>query len=402
MRILWVKAGGLVPPDTGGKIRSYNILQELAHHHTITLFAFYASHPGDQHHSLSQIVDKLVCVPLELPEPKSSGELADYARTFFSLDSYSLMKYCRPEARRRLVSLLREQTFDVILCDFLFPAPIIPWAHPCPKVIFTHNVEAIIWKRHYEVARNPLWKLLSWREWKTMERAERRYLRQAAHVLAVSGTDADAFRQFVDPSRITVIPTGVDIDFFQPRKAEVTPNSLVFTGSMDWLPNEDGIFYFVERILPLIRREIPDVSLTVVGRKPSERLQRFADAQANLYLTGWVDDVRPHLANGSIFVVPLRIGGGTRLKIFEAMAAGKPVISTTIGAEGLPVKHGENILLADTPEDFAGQTVALLRDPVRRDRIGAAAHKMVVESYSWAAVARRFGEVLERVRVAHS
>src|SRR5437660_4986520 len=296
------------------------------------------------------------------------------------------MKYCRPSVRLKLRSLLSERKFDVMLCDFVVSAPAIPWDWPCPKILFTHNVEAMIWRRHYEVARNPLWKALSWREWKTMAAAERRYLQKADHVLAVSDNDRDEFLRFLDPSKITVIPTGVDVEYFKPNPEPAAPHSLVFTGSMDWLPNEDAIFYFVKEILPLIRQQVPGVSLCVVGRKPSPRLQQLAATETNIELTGWVEDIRPFMARGSICIVPLRIGGGTRLKIFEAMAMAKPVVSTTIGAEGLPVRHGENILLADTAEGFARETIELLRNPARRKQIGLAAHKMVVENYSWASV----------------
>jgi len=396
VKILWVKAGGLVPPDTGGKIRSYNILRELARKHSVTFFSFYAAHPDDQHPTLNQIFEKTVCVPLTLPEPKSARELLDYARYFFSLESYSLMKYCRPSVRLKLRSLLSERKFDVMLCDFVVSAPAIPWDFPCPKVLFTHNVEAMIWKRHYDVARNPLWKALSWREWKMMERAERRYLKQADHVLAVSEADRDNFLKFLELSKLAVIPTGVDIEFFQPRPGEETSNSLVFTGSMDWLPNEDGVLYFVDQVLPRIREQLPDVSLWVVGRKPSQRLKKLAGRQ-QVNLTGWVEDVRPYIAAAAVCIVPLRIGGGTRLKIFEAMAMAKPVVSTTIGAEGLPVRHGENILLADTAEGFARETIELLRNPARRKQIGLAAHKMVVENYSWASVTAGFADILQRV-----
>jgi glycosyltransferase involved in cell wall biosynthesis len=307
------------------------------------------------------------------------------------------MKYCRPVVRRELNSMLQQEQFDVILCDFLFAAPALPWDFPCPKVLFTHNVEAMIWKRHYQVARNPLWKALSWREWKTMERAERQYLKRADHVLAVSETDRDHFLNYLPPSKLTIVPTGVDVEFFQPLRDQEEPDSLVFTGSMDWLPNEDGIFYFIEKVLPRIREQVPEVSLQVVGRKPSARLKQLAVGEKNVQVTGWVEDIRPYLARSAVCIVPLRIGGGTRLKIFEAMAMAKAVVSTTIGAEGLPVRHGESILLADDPEDFARQTVELLRDPERRNRIGTAAHKMVTEKYSWAQVADGFAQVLERV-----
>ena len=395
MKILWVKAGGLVPPDTGGKIRSYNILRQLARKDTITFFSFYAAHHGDLHPELKNLFDRVVCVPLSLPEPKSRAEMYEYGIRLFSSEPYSITKYCRPEVRRKLQALLKQETYDIILCDFMVAAGVIPWDWPTSKVIFTHNVEAAIWRRHYQVAANPLWRAISWVEWRKMEAAERRYLRLADQVLTVSEGDRDTFAHFLDPGKITVIPTGVDVDYFEPMPVEETPNSLVFTGSMDWLPNEDAMVYFVDSILPLIKQQCPAVSIEVVGRKPSRKLQALAEREKSIRLTGWVEDIRPFVARGSICIVPLRIGGGTRLKIFEAMAMSKAIVSTSVGAEGLAVRAGENILLADTPNDFANSVVSLLRDPNERKRLGTSARALVQEKYSWSKVAETFARALE-------
>jgi polysaccharide biosynthesis protein PslH len=397
MKILWVKAGGLVPPDTGGKIRSYNILRELARQHSVTFFSFYGAHEDDAHPELTRIFEEVACVPLNLPEPKSFAELLGYVSRIASSEPYGIAKFCRPEVRRRLRDLLQRESYDVIVCDFVFAASVMPWDLPIPKVLFTHNVEATIWRRHYEVAGNPLWKAISWLEWRKMEAAEQRYLRRADHVLTVSETDRDTFAKVIHPDKLSVIPTGVDVDYFQPASVEEVPNSLVFTGSMDWLPNEDAIFYFVEKMLPLIAQRCPDVSLEVVGRKPSRKLQALAETQKNIRLTGWVEDIRPYVARGSICIVPLRIGGGTRLKIFEAMAMGKAIVSTSVGAEGLPVRSGENILLADTPQGFADCVISLLRDAGERKRLGDAARKLVEEKYGWPKVAESFARILGNV-----
>ena len=394
MRILWVKAGGLVPPDTGGKIRSYNILRQLARIHSVTFFSYYAALTDDTHPELKTLFDDVVCVPLQLPRPKSPAESLEYGMRLFSSQPYGITKYCRPEAQKRLRSLLEKETYDVIVCDFIFAAGVIPWSTPIPKVLFTHNVEATIWRRHYEVAKNPIWKAISRWEWRKMEAAEQSYLRLADRVLTVSENDRDAFATFLNPEKMTVIPTGVDVEYFRPIPVDETQNSLVFTGSMDWLPNEDGILHFVDNIFPLIKRQRPDSTLTVVGRKPSRKLQQVADADKSIHLTGWVADIRPYLARGAVCIVPLRIGGGTRLKIFEAMAMGKAVVSTSVGAEGLPVSTNEDAILADTSTDFADSIIALFDDPQKRRRLGSAARKLVEKSFSWQRVAEHFARAL--------
>ena len=394
MKILWVKAGGLVPPDTGGKIRSYNILRELARQHSVTFFSFYSAHENDLHPGLESLFDRVVCLPLNLPAPKSLAEMRDYGIRLLSSQPYGITKYCRSEVRRKLRALLGQETYDVILCDFIFAAGVIPWDWPTPKVLFTHNVEATIWRRHYEVATNPIWRAISWQECRKMEAAEVQYIRLADRVLTVSETDRDAFGHFVDPAKLTVVPTGVDVDYFQPMSVEEITNSLVFTGSMDWLPNEDAILYFADAILPLIKQQCPEVALEVVGRNPSRKLQALAERVKCMRLTGWVEDTRPFVARGSICIVPLRIGGGTRIKIFEAMAMSKAIVSTSVGAEGLPVRAGENILLADTPDDFARAVLALLRDPNERTRLGRSARALVQEKYSWPRAAESFALIL--------
>jgi polysaccharide biosynthesis protein PslH len=166
---------------------------------------------------------------------------------------------------------------------------------------------------------------------------------------------------------------------------------------MDWLPNEDAMLYFADAMLPLIKEQCPDISIDVVGRNPSRKLQALAEGVKSIRLTGRVEDVRPFVARSSICIVPLRIGGGTRLKIFEAMAMGKAVVSTTVGAEGLPVRSGENIVLADSPNDFANSVISLFRNSKERLRLGAAARVLVEENYSWKKIAQDFANTLQSV-----
>jgi polysaccharide biosynthesis protein PslH len=396
MKLLWVKSGGLLPLDTGGKIRSFHLLRELARKHPTDLFTFYSRYPGDEHAGLSSLFRRVVALPLDIPEKQSFGDLFSYATNLFSLRPYSMKKYCRPEAAAALRELLRAEKYDVIICDFFLTGGVIPWELGYPTILFTHNVEAQIWLRHCQVSKNPVWRAVSWREYKTIARLETRYVREATSVLAVSENDKELFSACIPREKITVVETGVDVDYFRPAREQEQAHTLVFTGSMDWMPNEDGIVWFVDNILPLIRAEIPQVELLVVGRRPSKRLEELGRTPG-IRVTGTVDDIRPYLATGAVYVVPLRIGGGTRIKIFEAMAAGKAVVSTRLGAEGLPVTNGEDIVLADEPREFAERVVGLLRNETERSRLGEKARTLVEEKYSWSSVAGRLSEVIERV-----
>jgi len=397
MKILWVKSGGLVPPDHGGRIRSFQLAKVLAQAHEVSLFTFYQPTPDDAHAELQKIFRRVMCVPIAVPSPHSPAEYISYAKNLLSSRPYSAAKYCQPHVARELRQHLQEESYDVIICDFLLTAGVIPWNLPGRRVLFTHNVEAQIWERQFQVARNSLWKLACYREFRTMQKMERHYLRCSDHVLAVSETDREFFAHFVDPSKISVIPTGVDVNYFLPAPELEQANTLVFTGSMDWLANEDGIIFFMERVLPIIRQQVPDVTLWVVGRRPSSKLQKLTSKIACVKLTGSVPDIRPYIAKASIYVVPLLVGSGTRLKIFEAMAMGRAVVSTSIGAEGLPVVAGENIVLANEAEDFARQVVALLSSQSRRQDLGRAARRLVENSYSWNAVGSDLNRILTSV-----
>jgi len=264
-------------------------------------------------------------------------------------------------------------------------------------VLFAHNVEHVIWQRMRDVERRAWRRALLALESRKMRRYEARACARAQLTIAVSDADRRLLAAAAPDARVRAVPTGVDVDYFAPDGVAEVPGRLVFTGSMDWYPNEDGIARFIEAVLPRVRREVPNATLTVVGRNPSARL-RAAAAAARVQVTGLVDDVRPHMAEAAVYVVPLRIGGGTRLKIFEALSMAKAVVSTAVGAEGLPLAPDRHFLQADDPAAFAAAVTALLGDAGRRRAIGGAGRRLVEERYSWSKVVDEFenqcGEVL--------
>jgi len=334
--------------------------------------------------------------PVPILRGRGVREGIAFLRNWWSPLPHSVAKYYNHGVASALERRLSETDFDLLLCDFIFPVSIVPWAFPIPKVIFTHNVEAMIWQRHAEVATNQLWRFALRREYRKMKRTELRYLGLADHVLTVSEKDSEVFRRDIPPEKITAIPTGVDTEYFRPAGGGESDN-IVFTGSMDWMPNEDGIIYFTLQILPKIRRAYPKTIFWIVGRQPTKKVCALLEQDPGIRITGRVEDIRPYIAKSAAYVVPLRIGGGTRLKIFEAMAMGKAVVSTTIGAEGLPVTHGEDILIADTPHDFAASVIKLLNASSQREVMGARARKLVEKNFSWPSIGRLFEKTLEDV-----
>jgi glycosyltransferase involved in cell wall biosynthesis len=250
-------------------------------------------------------------------------------------------------------------------------------------------VEHLIWQRMRQHEHRAWRRALIGIESMKMRRSEAEICRRAQLTLAVSETDRSMLQQIAPEARTATIPTGVDTTYFTPNGQPASDHSLVFTGSLDWFPNEDAILYFLDEILPAIRAAVPDVSCTFVGRNPTERL-KVATTAAGVSLTGTVDDVRPYVQKSAVFIVPLRIGSGTRLKIFEALAMGRAVVSTTVGAEGLGLEDKKHFLRADTPSEFVHAVSSLMRDPARRDALGRAARELVETHYSWPQVTHHF------------
>jgi glycosyltransferase involved in cell wall biosynthesis len=309
----------------------------------------------------------------------------------FSPLPVAIRRWRHPEMERAVARLLRDEKYDCAVCDFLVTAVNFP--DLAQATLFQHNVETVIWRRHAENASSPLRRAYFRLQEHRMSRFEASACRRARRVIAVSEEDAGTLRRmFGTPS--SWVPTGVDVGYFRPPEPVPPGGGLVFVGSMDWMPNADGVHWFLDEVLPLIRARRPGTSVTIAGRRPSEALLARAKSDPLLRVTGTVPDVRPHLWAAAASIVPLRIGGGTRLKIYESMAAGIPVVSTPIGAEGLDVSRGETILLAEDPQAFAACCLELLEDPGRRHALAEAALRHVTARYSWEQVSRRFEQLL--------
>jgi polysaccharide biosynthesis protein PslH len=410
MKLLWVKTDFLHPTNRGGQIRTLETLKRLHKRHEVHYIAFdEAANPEGPRRAL-EYCSRFYGVSHAAPEKKftSPAFLGQLLAGLVSPLPVAVNRWKSEEMTREIANLQARERFDAVVCDFLFPAANIP---DLSKVIlFQHNVEAQIWRRHVEQAKNPAKRLYFELQASRMEAFEREVCRKSRRVIAVSEADAEMMRRDYGVADVTAVPTGVDLDFFAGPSVSDEKNvpeqkaDLVFLGSMDWMPNIEGIRWFVNEILPAIQKEVPVVKLAIVGRKPAPEV--LALAGPNIEVTGTVADVRPWLRGSTISIVPLRVGGGTRLKIYESMAARVAVVSTTIGAEGLevhPLGAGGavgaaadcgNIAIADDPQAFAARCVQLLRNPVERVRMVEQAFAMVAEKYSWESVTRQFEALL--------
>ncbi len=401
LRILFHNCRLLHPLHGGDRIRTYQMLRELRKRHHITYLTLQT--PLDTPEATeraSEYCHELIAVPHPV---KNQRSLAFYlevlGNTLWGRYPFLGQKYLSRETTRRLAELsspAQQPPFDLLVCDYLAPMVNfleLPARPQVPSLLFQHNVESVIFRRHADTARNFFKRAMYRRQWKMLRRFEQQSAELVTGQVAVSEPDAACFRdEFKMRNVLGAVPTGVDCEYFQPPAQPASKPVLAFLGSMDWDANQDAVTWFAGEILPRIRAKVPAAEFLVIGRNPPAALRALAEKDRGLRITGTVPDVRPLMAEAAAMVLPLRIGGGTRIKIYEAMAMGAPVISTTIGAEGLDVAHGRNILLADTAEAFAAETTALLTDSARAATLAAEARRHVAENYSWGRVSEIFAD----------
>ncbi|HUM04198.1 MAG TPA: glycosyltransferase family 4 protein [Terriglobales bacterium] len=393
MRILWVKADRLLPVENGGNIRSYHIARHLSSRHEVTFYSYYGGEPDPAYErALRQQLPGAVAVGTGKGELSGVRRGLHYMLHVGASAPYAVSRFADLKVQRQLRGWFREKRFDVAICDFLDVAINFPDRLTTPSVLFQHNVESEIWRRHADTAGNLALKAMYGMEFRKMLRYEQNEVRRFHHVIAVSENDRALMTEWVDRDRVTVVPTGVDLSEYRPDLDAPEPTSLItFVGAMDWEPNADGVEYFCSEIWPAVKAEVPEAKFRIVGRNPGRRVLKWASESVEV--TGRVPSVVGHLQESAVVIVPLRIGGGTRLKIYEAMATGKAVVSTAVGAEGLDVHHGRDIMLADDSRSFAQAIIMLLRDRELRRRYEKAAAETAAR-FDWQAIGDRFGEVL--------
>ena len=392
MKILWVSSVFLHPTTRGGQIRTLEMLKHLHRRHEIHYVALANPDEPEGPARASEYATKAYPVPYRIADKRSPRFFVQLLEGLISPIPVVIFRKKSAEVRRLVKELVARERFDAIVCDFLTPSVNMPRIEDC--VLFQHNVETMIWRRYVETSTNPIRKAYMQLQASRMFEFERRMCRAVRHVIAVSEVDAQLMRDMFNVRDVSDVPTGVNIEYFARQQTSQSPSDLVFVGSMDYMPNVDGVLYFTREILPLIRQVHPDCSVTVVGRKPPREILTIAEQDPNFHVTGTVPDVRPYLWSSAVSIVPLRVGGGTRLKIYESMAAGTAVVSTTVGAEGLAIHPPEDIRIADTPEAFATECLKLLNNPEERQEVASAALHMVSTCFSWDQVCRRFEQML--------
>jgi polysaccharide biosynthesis protein PslH len=381
MKILYISFDPpYFPGGTGGETRQYHLVRELAAHHE-----FHYVGPrfeGERLRILEQFFRKLI-----MPAPRTFVvRVCSFIVKRLDFRYPKLVQqyeWLRISLMPLIRAALATEHYDLIHVEH---TNIAHWLHELdskvPKILSSENVKTIIWERYYQHAKG-LERRRFYRDFLRFQEYESTYLRDYDCVIAVSEKDRDTFREFTkDSVPLLVVPNGCDTDYFQPTVPVSDQFELVFTGTMQYRPNAEAMLYFCRDIFPIILAHVPLCKLKIVGNKPPPEVKAL-EKLGNTEVTGFVDDVRPYMASAAVVVVPLLSGSGTRLKILEAMAMGKAVVATTVGAEGIDYVNGRDIVIADEPENFAEKVVALLADEAKREMLGKSARRLVEQKYSW-------------------
>jgi glycosyltransferase involved in cell wall biosynthesis len=383
MRILALVHMLSYPPESGATKRIFHLLRETVSRHDVSIIAFGTPDEAKRAREFfGGSCTDILFVNRSRPKWMILVKLVWLLITGVGVMKESLSK----EIQSAIDEMAKQYSFDLVAASspvylyYRLPAGV-------PVVADTQNVEYEVFFRTYRETTNLLLKVYSYLQYRMVRKEEIKTWRRSDVMLATSERDKEQIRGHVPQKPVFVVPNGVDVGYFVPAKGSTPePHSLVFTGVMNYFPNDHGILYFLDRVFPLILRQLPDVRITIVGSNPSRRLQRHSSG--NVTITGYVPDVRPYMARSSIYVIPLLVGGGTRLKALEAMAMKIPIVSTTIGVEGINIRDGESVLCADTPERFAQSVVRLCKDDHLRQQIAETAFRIALAEYSWSAVGR--------------
>lgn len=380
------------PPDGGVSIRTYNVMRLLAREFDITALCFYRIGdrltPEDVARSVEGLRSLAHVDAFAIPQEHSRTRLIwDHARSLLSRRPYTLYAYESSVFLRRLRQLLTTEHFDLVHMDSMDLSRYLPVVSAIPVVCVHHNVESSLLSRRAKTASWPISAYLGVQAALTRHE-ERIWCPKVGLNVTVSRADADELERLAPSARFAVVPNGVDTQRFRPRqKAGVEETGVVFVGGYGWQPNRDAMEFYCDSVLPRIRSRGVAPITTWVGRA-SEEVQRNYEIQWGVRLTGYVDDIRPIVLAAACYVAPLRAGGGTRLKILDAWAMGKAVVSTTVGCEGLEAVDGKNIIVRDDPEEFAKAVVRILSDPAERRAIGQEARRTAEDLYDWEVIGR--------------
>jgi glycosyltransferase involved in cell wall biosynthesis len=381
------------PPDSGPKVKTWNVLKYLAQHHKVTLVSFVR---GDQSGDVRQVARYCKVV---YTAPMERGLIYDglaMIRSLLTGQPWMMLRDDRHAMRQLVDRLCAETQFDIAHADQLNMAQYARRVPGARKILDAHNALWLLYRRLWQTMGNGPTKWLLGRDWQLLKRYEGRICREFDAVVAVSDEDKAALEEAIGHSSdITVIPIAVDAAEAPLITRQPGADHILHIGTMYWPPNIDGILWFIREVLPLIRVERPGVTFDIVGARPPEEIVSLGGTGTGINVAGYVPDPTSYMQQAGVMIVPLRAGGGMRVKILNALSQGLPVVSTTLGCEGITVQDGQHLLTADKPEDFARATLRLLRDQNLADTLGRNGRQMIQSKYDYRVACRPLDDVYQ-------
>jgi len=393
------------PLTSGKRLRTFNLLTRLAERHRITILCHRNADAAEVPKAVEVLarhgIDTIV-VPRAIPSKQGPGFYARLAGNLLSSLPYSVETHTSPELVEAVAKYARQTQVDVWNCEWTPYAQVLRQAlgkrlKRTPWVVMAHNVESLIWKRYHETEENSLKRWYIHQQWRKFELFEKWAYANATWCVAVSEPDAEIIRtQMGGTEQTEVVDNGVDTTYFRPQTdVERVPGNIAFLGSLDWRPNQDGVKVLLDTVFPQVKAKLPNATLSIVGRHPPEWLREAVLRVPGVSLHANVPDVRPYLARCSLTVVPLRVGGGSRLKILESLATGTPVVSTHLGAEGLRLTPGVHYTHTRNEKDMAEAIVMQLSDTDTALRQADEGRRLVLRDYDWAPLSTKLQEIWE-------
>ncbi|HEX5133270.1 MAG TPA: glycosyltransferase family 4 protein [Candidatus Krumholzibacteria bacterium] len=393
MRVLVLTAKAIWPLLGGAEIRNFSLLKETSKHHEVYLLSFLLG-PNDRDNfgGLEPYCKKIVGI--ELVRPRWS-RAARAARSVLGGDRpFIIDDYHRREMAETLTRMVREEKIDVIHAHFLHVGQYAEHKGRAAFVYDAHNLEHVLWQRFAEVQHSPLLRSFARVQIPKFVRWQQRVAAQSEKIVTLSDGDREEFLRIAPAADVTTVSNGADIDFFHPlADIAVEEQSIVYFANFGWPPQDDAALFFHDDILPIVRKSFPNVKLYLAGKTPPEAIQRLASD--HVVVTGYVPDIREYIQRAAVVVLPLRVGAGTKHRVFQSLAMEKPLVTTSVGAEGIALEHGHTAMITDDPVAFAEHTVALLQDPARRAAMGRAGRELVVARYDWRANYQKLDTVFQ-------
>jgi len=404
MRVLWLSHLLPYPPRSGVQLRSFNLLKEVSRQHEVHFLAFNqpalvadADVPSAVS-ALGQFCRVLDVLPIPSERsPAAKPMLA--ARSLFSKYPYTL-NWLRSASFASALRLYgRQSKYDLVHFDTISLAPYRRLVRSLPASMTHHNIESDMMLRRAVLEKNWVRRAYYLQEGWRLRIYERVTARDFDVHLTCSELDANRLRKIAPGAATAVIPNGVDTQYFDPRMflCDQRPESLVFAGGLDWYPNASAMLFFVAKVWPLLKRTLPNATLTVIGRRPPKWLIDAAAADPSVKVLGFVDDVRPHIAAAQVYVCPIFDGGGTKLKVLDALSMGIPIVAHPVACEGIDVSPERNVLLASTPDEFVNQIGRLFADRQFRERLAEEGRKLAEEKYDFEEIGRLLCDLYERI-----